>query len=68
MREEEARARIERRDGSHVRIRELEIEHGDVLRHALLLHRLGNDNDVALQKIAKRDLRHRLALCRGDLL
>lgn len=66
MREEAARARLQRRDGFHIVIRQLEVENGQGLQHALLPHRLRKSDDAALNQPTKYDLSHGLAVTLGN--
>ncbi len=46
----------------HLGIGQREVEQLQVLRHAFLVHRLGNDDHAALQQVAQRHLRSSLAV------
>ena len=55
-----------RGDAGHLVVGELEVEHVEVLGHPLGTHRLGDDDDAALDQPAQHDLGHRLAVRVGD--
>jgi hypothetical protein len=48
MVKEQGFAAIQRGDARHLVVGEFEVEHVDVLAHALRLHRLLDDDDIAL--------------------
>ena len=58
---------VEPGDGRPVLGRKPEVEHVDILGHALGPHRLRDDDDPLIDQIAQRHLAHALAVLRTDL-
>jgi len=64
--EEAARPLVECRDCGQVLLAQFEIEHREILGHAILADRLGDRHDAPLDEPAQNHLRDRLAMPLAD--
>ena len=67
VREEGALALVKCGDLLHVALGQREVEHLEILLHALFVRGLGNDDHAALDEKSERDLRGRLLIILTDL-